>query len=111
MLRAEHFQAMQDGSLFVNTARGVLVDHAALLRELQTGRISAFLDVTDPEEPLPPDLPFFKLENCVVIHHQAGASLEARQRQGRFTVEDIVNYLEGRPLARKVLAERWAVMA
>jgi phosphoglycerate dehydrogenase-like enzyme len=111
MIRAEHFQAMPDGALFVNTARGVLVDHPALLAELQTGRISAFLDVTDPTEPLPPDSPFFDLENCVLIHHQAGASLEARQRQAQMTAEDVIAQLESRPLLHQVLPERWETMA
>jgi phosphoglycerate dehydrogenase-like enzyme len=111
MLRAEHFQAMKDGALFINTARGVLVDHAALLRELQTGRIAALLDVTDPTEPLPFDSPFFQLENCVLIHHQAGNSLEARLRQGGFTGEDVLAYLEGRPLQHRVPPERWETMA
>ena len=111
MLRGEHFQAMKDGALFVNTARGVLVDHPALLRELQTGRISALLDVTDPTEPLPVDSPFFQLENCVLIHHQAANSLEARLRQGRFTGEDVLAYLEGRPLQHRVHPERWETMA
>jgi phosphoglycerate dehydrogenase-like enzyme len=111
MLRAEHFQAMKDGAMFINTARGVLVDHAALLSELQTGRISALIDVTDPVEPLPPDSPFFQLENCVLIPHQAGASLEARLRQGQFTGEDVLSYLEGRPIQHRVLPERWETMA
>ncbi len=111
MLRAEHFQAMPDGALFVNTARGVLVDHAALLAELQTGRISALLDVTDPVEPLPPDSPFFDLENCVLIPHQAGNSREARLRQGQYTGEDVLAYLEGRPLANRISPERWDTMA
>jgi len=111
MLRAEHFAALPDGALFVNTARGVLVDHAALLRELQTGRIWALLDVTDPTEPIPPDSPFLGLENCVVIPHQAGNSLQARRRQGRYTAEDICNYLAGRPLERPVSAGQLATMA
>lgn len=111
MLRAEHFQAMKDGALFVNTARGVLVDHAALLGELQIGRISALLDVTDPTEPLPDDSPFFQLENCVLIHHQAGNSLEARLRQGQFTSEDVLAYLEGKPLCHRITPERWETMA
>lgn len=111
MLRAEHFQAMKDGALFINTARGVLVDHDALLTELQTGRISALLDVTDPTEPLPVDSPFFQLDNCVLIQHQAGNSLEARLRQGQYSGEDVQAYLEGRPISHRVQPERWATMA
>ena len=111
MLRAEHFTAMKEGALFVNTARGVLVDHAALLAELQTGRISALLDVTDPIEPLPVDSPFFQLENCVLVPHQAGNSLEARLRQGQYTGEDVLAHLQGRPLQRQVTPQRWATMA
>ena len=42
---------MKDGATFINTARGALVDEDALVAELQTGRISAMLDVTWPEPP------------------------------------------------------------
>jgi phosphoglycerate dehydrogenase-like enzyme len=111
MLNGDHFRAMKDGALFVNTARGYLVDADALLHELQTGRISALLDVTDPSEPLPPDSPFRKLENCVVLPHIAGHSVEARARQGQYMAEDILNYLAGRPLRFAIPPERWATMA
>jgi phosphoglycerate dehydrogenase-like enzyme len=111
MLRNEHFGAMKEGALFVNTARGKLVDHAALLAELQKGKIWAMLDVTDPTEPLPPDSPFFALDNCVVIPHQAGNSVQARQRQGKYIAEDILHYLAGRPMRYTVRAERMATMA
>ena len=111
MLRGEHFAAMKDGALFVNTARGRLVDHDALLAELRQGRIWAMLDVTDPTEPLPSDSPFFALENCVVIPHQAGNSVQARLRQGKYAAEDILNYLAGRALRFPVVAEKMATMA
>ncbi len=111
MLRGEHFAAMKAGALFVNTARGRLVDHAALLAELQKGKIWAMLDVTDPNEPLPPDSPFFDLENCVLIHHQAGNSVQARLRQGEYIAEDILNYLAGKSLRFAVRAERMTTMA
>jgi phosphoglycerate dehydrogenase-like enzyme len=111
MLGAAHFAAMKAGALFVNTARGRLVDAGALLAELQTGRIAALLDVTDPSEPLPPDSPFFALENCVVLPHIAGHSTQARQRQGRYMADDILNYLAGRPLRFRVAPERWDTMA
>jgi phosphoglycerate dehydrogenase-like enzyme len=111
MLRAEHFAAMKDGALFLNTARGRLVDANALLHELQTGRIYALLDVTDPTEPLPPDSPFFRLPNCVVLPHMAANSVEARTRQGSYAAEDILRYLNGEPLKFGVNPDRWATMA
>ncbi len=111
MLRAEHFSAMKDGALFVNTARGVLVDHDALLKELQSGRIWALLDVTDPTEPLPRSSPFFELDNCVVLPHMAGHSIEARQRQGSYMADDILHYLQGEPLCFEVTPARWKTMA
>jgi phosphoglycerate dehydrogenase-like enzyme len=111
MLGAAEFAAMKQGALFVNTARGRLIDADALLRELQLGRISALLDVTDPTEPLPPGSPFFALENCVLLPHLAGASLEARQRQGRITVDEVLRFIAGEPLQHQVTRERWETMA
>jgi phosphoglycerate dehydrogenase-like enzyme len=111
MLRGEHFMAMKEGALFVNTARGRLVDHTALLAELQKGKIWAMLDVTDPTEPLPPDSPFFALENCVLIHHQAGNSVQARLRQGKYIADELLRYLAGEPLRFGVRAERMSTMA
>jgi phosphoglycerate dehydrogenase-like enzyme len=111
MLGAAEFAAMRDGALFVNTARGRLIDHAALLEQLQSGRISALLDVTDPTEPLPRDSPFFELENCVLLPHMAGVSREARQRQGQMTVDEILRFLSGEPLRYRVTRERWDTMA
>ena len=111
MLGADEFALMRDGSLFVNTARGVLVDHDALLRELETGRISALLDVTDPTEPLPPDSPFFALPNCVVLPHIAGVSHQARLRQGRYAVDEILRFVRNEPLHFQVTRDRWESMA
>ncbi|HJZ48230.1 MAG TPA: hydroxyacid dehydrogenase [Roseiflexaceae bacterium] len=111
MLGAAEFAAMKDGALFVNTARGRLIDHDALLAELQTGRLSALLDVTDPNEPLPRDSPFFELENCTVLPHMAGISLEARLRQGQMMIDEILRFLGGEPLRYRVVRERWDTMA
>src|SRR5690606_13539087 len=51
MIGARQLRLLRDGAAFINTARGALVDEAALLAELQTGRIHAVIDVTDPEIP------------------------------------------------------------
>jgi phosphoglycerate dehydrogenase-like enzyme len=111
MLGAAEFAAMRDGALFVNTARGRLVDHDALLAELRSGRISALLDVTDPTEPLPQGSPFYALDNCVVLPHMAGASTQARQRQGRMIVDEVLRYFAGEPLRYQITRERWDTMA
>lgn len=111
MLGAAEFAAMKDGALFVNTARGRLVDHDALLRELQSGRLSALLDVTDPTEPLPRDSPFFALENCLVLPHMAAVTLEARLRQGQMIVDETLRFLAGEPLRYQVTRARWDTMA
>ncbi|HET8630716.1 MAG TPA: hydroxyacid dehydrogenase [Thermomicrobiales bacterium] len=111
MLGAAEFAAMKDGALFVNTARGRLLDADALLAELRTGRIAALLDVTDPTEPLPPDSPFFALENCVVLPHMAALTVEARRRQSRITVDEILRFLRGEPLRHEITRARWETMA
>lgn len=111
MLGAAEFGAMKDGALFLNTARGRLIDPDALLAELRTGRIDAMLDVTDPTEPLPPDSPFFQLENCVVFPHIAAITVEARQRQAAMTVDETLRFLNGEPLRYRVTLDRWATMA
>ncbi len=111
MLGAEQFRAMKDGALFINTARGRLVDHAALLAELQSGRIWALLDVTDPTEPLPPDSPFFALENCVVLPHMAAVTAETRRRQAQQTIDEVLRFFAGEPLQHQVTRARWDTMA
>lgn len=111
MLGATEFALMRDGALFVNTARGRLIDHDALLAELQTGRLDAILDVTDPTEPLPPASPFFALENCVVLPHMAAITIDARRRQARYTIDEILRFLRGEPLEHAVLRARWETMA
>ena len=70
---------MRDGAAFINTARGALVDEAALIAELETGRISAVIDVTDPEIP-PPNSPLYRLPNVFLTPHIAGAIGNERAR-------------------------------
>ena len=70
---AKFLSLLKDGALFINVARGEVVDTQALVNELTAGRIRAALDVTDPE-PLPQDHPLFKLENCIITPHVGGAT-------------------------------------
>jgi phosphoglycerate dehydrogenase-like enzyme len=97
MIGAREFKLMRDGATFINTARGALVDEAALIAELQTGRLKAVIDVTDPEIP-PPDSPFFALPNVFLTPHVAGAAGLERQRLGQVAVEEIERFIAGQPL-------------
>lgn len=63
---------LRDGATLVNTARGAVVDHAALEAELVSGRLNAVLDVTDPE-PLPVDSPLWDRPNVLLTPHVAGS--------------------------------------
>jgi phosphoglycerate dehydrogenase-like enzyme len=71
LVDAKFLSQMKDGALLVNVARGVVVNTEALLAELRTGRISAALDVTDPE-PLPADHPLWDLPNVIITPHNGG---------------------------------------
>lgn len=110
MVGASHLAALPDGALFVNTARSHTVEPDALLAELQSGRIQAALDVFD-EEPLPADSPFLQLENVILTPHVAGASQQARLRQGTVIVEEIARFFRGEPLRYAVTREMLATMA
>ena len=64
---------MKDGAVIVNVGRGAIIDTEALINELNTGRIFAGLDVTDPE-PLPQGHPLWSAKNLVLSPHVGGNS-------------------------------------
>lgn len=110
MVGARQLGLLCDGACFINTARSWVIDYDALLRELQTGRFQAALDVFD-QEPLPEDNPFRKLDNVILTPHIAGASVQARHRQGEWMVEELDRFFAGRPLRYRVTAAMLETMA
>lgn len=88
---------MKDGALLVNVARGPVVDTEALLAELESGRLRAALDVTDPE-PLPPDHPLWRAPNCLISPHVGGNSTAMEPRAYRLVREQLQRYAAGEPL-------------
>jgi phosphoglycerate dehydrogenase-like enzyme len=89
------FSWMKPAAFFVNTARGGLVDEAALVRTLRDGRIAgAALDVYD-EEPLPTAHPLRSLDNVVLSPHMGYVTADAYRLFVEQAVESIVRYLEG----------------
>jgi D-3-phosphoglycerate dehydrogenase / 2-oxoglutarate reductase len=93
-LDAEAFAQMKDGVRVVNCARGELVDHAALEDALRSGKVAgAALDVF-PEEPIT-EHPLFGIDNVVVTPHLGASTVEAQDRAGVITAEQVVAALTG----------------
>jgi phosphoglycerate dehydrogenase-like enzyme len=110
MIGAQHFQAMQDGALFINTARAWVVDQAAMLRALQTGRIRAVLDVFD-QEPLPADHPLRNLDNVFLTPHISGFTTESRARLVEAIADDLKRFFAGESPKLAVPWDRLQIMA
>jgi len=94
--------ALPDGALLVNAARGPVVDTAALLIELVTGRIAAALDVTDPE-PLPAGHPLWELPNVLLTPHVGGAVRGLLPRAYRLVGAQLRRFAAGEPLVNRVV--------
>lgn len=97
LMNAKRLAAMKDGAALINVARGGVVDTDALIRELNSGRITAGLDVTDPE-PLPDGHPLWSARNVIITPHVGGDS-EAFTPRGRKLVEEqLARFAAGEPL-------------
>jgi lactate dehydrogenase-like 2-hydroxyacid dehydrogenase len=91
-------RAMKPTAVLVNTARGAIVDQAALRAALNEGWIAAAaLDVTDPE-PLPPDDPLLGAPNLLVVPHIGSATHSARRRMTELATDNLLAGLAGEPL-------------
>ncbi|WP_434743138.1 2-hydroxyacid dehydrogenase [Micromonospora sp. SH-82] len=94
--------ALPDGALVVNAARGPVARTDALVAELTTGRISAALDVTDPE-PLPADHPLWELPNVLLTPHVAGSVRGLLPRAYRLVGAQVRRFSAGEPLVNEVV--------
>jgi len=101
MFGARELSLLPDGALLVNVARGKLVGTAALLAELSSGRITAALDVTDPE-PLPPGHPLWRAPGVLISPHVGGASSAFAPRADRLMAAQLARFAAGQPLANVV---------
>jgi glyoxylate reductase len=91
---------LQDGATLVNTARGAIVDEAALVDELVSGRISAGLDVFAHEPTVPEALR--SLPNVVLAPHIGSATVETRAAMTRLVVDNVLALAQGTPLITPV---------
>ena len=92
------FKQMKPGAILINTARGAMVDHAALTQSLLDGKLAAAaLDVYDPE-PIPQDSPLLKMPQVIITPHIGSASTQTRWRMSQMAIDNIEAGLDGKPL-------------
>jgi D-3-phosphoglycerate dehydrogenase / 2-oxoglutarate reductase len=94
---AAAFARMKPGAIFVNTARGPLVDYDALHAALASGHLRGAMLETFAVEPAPPDWPLLKLPNVTLTPHIAGASVRTVTFAAEQAAEEVRRYLAGEP--------------
>jgi phosphoglycerate dehydrogenase-like enzyme len=104
MADAAFLARMKDGALLVNAARGPLVVTADLVAELASTRLSAALDVTDPE-PLTPGHPLWGVPNLLITPHVGASTPVSAQTARMFVRQQAERYIAGRPLANVITGE------
>lgn len=98
---AEFLARMKDGALLVNVARGPVVDTKALLAETESGRLTAALDVTDPE-PLPAGHPLWHAPGVLISPHVGGSTSAFMPRAHRLIRSQLTRFAAGEPLENVV---------
>lgn len=94
---AKQIAQMKDGAVFINCARGAIVDNDALADALNAGKIAgAGIDVFDMEPPIPASYVLTQAKNCIFTPHVAFLTEEAMQRRAKIEFDNVLAYLEGR---------------
>jgi len=101
LVDADFLTRLRDGALLVNVSRGPVVDQDALVAELRTGRITAAVDVSDPE-PLPSSSPLWDAPGLLISPHVGGTSSAMWPRAHRLVRDQLHRFAAGEPLANVV---------
>ena len=110
MINAKMLALIPDHGILINTARGALLDEAALIAEVRRRPLYAWLDVTDPEPP-PPDSPLRREPHILLTPHVAGAMQQACRDMGAAAIDEAIRFLAGRPPLAAVTREMLASQA
>jgi phosphoglycerate dehydrogenase-like enzyme len=103
LIGAAAIARMKPGAVLVNTARGALVDEAALVEALKSGRLGAAGIDVFAAEPVPADHPLLALPNVVVAPHVAWLTVETLDRSLAVAVENCRRLRVGKPLLHQVV--------
>lgn len=103
LIGSRQLAAMRQGALLINAARGPVVQTDALVEALNSGRIRAAIDVTDPE-PLPVGHPLWRCPNLLLTPHVGGSSPQFAPRALKTASDELLRYMRGEPLRNVVQA-------
>lgn len=110
IISARELALIPDGAVFLNSARGRLVETDALTEAVKTGRFSAALDVTDPE-PLPEDHPLRGLPHVLLTPHIAGPTDDDLPEMTRMALDELARVLGGLPPLHPISLETYDLMS
>ena len=110
MINASNLRLMKNRAVLINTARGTVVDEKALIEELKLGRISACIDVTDPEPPSESN-ELRNLPNVILTPHIAGSVTNGKKRIGDLIISELESYIADGTLRYEVKKEKLATLA
>jgi phosphoglycerate dehydrogenase-like enzyme len=110
LIGAAELALLRDGATVINTARGAVLDTAALERECSSGRLDAILDVTDPD-PLPADSVLYDLPNVMITPHIAGSLGAETRRMSESALDELERFLGGRGPRSAVTPEDLVISA
>src|SRR4051794_31652588 len=103
LIGPQQFERMRQGALLVNAARGGIVQTDALVKALNSGKVRAALDVTDPE-PLPVEHPLWHCPNLLITPHIGGSSPQFDARSLKGAANELGRYMRDEPLENVVQA-------
>lgn len=111
LVQGRHLAAMRPGAFFLNTARGEVVDEAAMIVALRRRPdLTAFLDVTAPEPPAR-DSPLYTLPNVILTPHIAGSVGRECRRMGAAMLDEYERFRVGEPMRWEITADRAELLA
>jgi phosphoglycerate dehydrogenase-like enzyme len=102
LLNRDRLAMLQNGAVVINIARGSLIDLAALTEEVRKGRLRCALDVSDPDEPLPPNHPLRVLKGAIVTPHIGGGGRSTRGEMADVAMDELQRFFRGEPVQNRV---------